>query len=33
MRDPGGADLETYGASYGEDVVNGGGEKKKETGE
>ena len=33
MRDPGGADLETYGASDGEDVVNGGGEKKKETGE
>lgn len=33
MRDPGGDDLETYDGSDGEDVVDGGGEKKKETGE
>ena len=33
MRDPVGEDLETYDGSNGEDVVNGGGEKNKETGE
>ncbi len=33
MQDPGGEDLETYDGSDGEDVVDGGGEKKKETGE
>ena len=32
MRDPGGKELETYGRD-GEDVANGGGEKKKETGQ
>ena len=32
MRDPNGQDLETYDSSDGEDVVDGGGEKK-ETGE
>ncbi len=32
MRDPGGKELETYGRN-GEDVANGGGEKKKETGQ
>jgi cell division protein FtsL len=29
MRDPSGQDLETYNGSYGEDVVNGGGEKNE----
>ncbi len=33
MQDPGGEDLETYDGSDGEHVVDGGGEKKKETGE
>lgn len=33
MRNPEGEDLETYDGSDGEDVVDGGGEKKKETGE
>ena len=33
MKDPDGKDLETYGRSDGEDLVDGGGEKKKETSE
>ena len=33
MKDPDGKDLETNGRSDGEDLVDGGGEKKKETSE
>lgn len=33
MRDPGAEDLETYDGRYGEDVADGGGEKKEGTSE